>query len=82
MVEVNLTKLVPGDSNGIVELQYHANLPYRRNVEGRRSDVMLKKYRFNFQGFVPNGKYTPIYHADFACILENSCKLLVCLRLC
>ena len=72
VVEVNLTKLVPGDSNGIVELQYHANLPYRRNVEGRRKVVMLKKYRFNFRGFVSNGKYTPIYYADFAFILKNS----------
>ena len=76
VVEVNLTKLVPGNSNGIVELQYHANLPYRQNVEGERNIVVLKKYRFNFRGFVPNGKYKLIYYANFACILKNSCKLL------
>ena len=56
VVEVNLTKLVPGGSNGIVELQYHVNLPYRQNVEGRRNNVILKKYRFNFRNFVQNSE--------------------------
>lgn len=62
VVEVDLTKLVPGGSNGMVELQYHVNLPYRQNAEGKmRNIVILKKYRFNFRNFVPNSKYSQIY---------------------
>ena len=57
VVEVDLTKLAPGYHNGMVELQYHVNLPYRRNAEGSRNIVMLKKYQFNFRDFLPSGKH-------------------------
>ena len=56
-VEVDLTKLAPGDTNGMVEVLYQVNLPYRRDAVGKRNLVVLKKYRFNFRDFVYNCKY-------------------------
>lgn len=58
VVEVDLTKLAPGDTNGMVEVQYQVNLPYRKYAEGKRNLVVLKKYRFNFRDFVYNCKYS------------------------
>ena len=58
VVEVNLAKLAPGDTNGMVEVQYRVNLPYREDANGERNLVILKKYRFNFRDFVCNCKYS------------------------
>lgn len=49
VVKVNLSNLVPGGSNGMVELQYHVNLPYRQNAESRQNTVILENYRFGYE---------------------------------